>query len=157
MNIFYLDKDPKEAAKHQYNKHIVKMILESAQMLCTAHWYYESEKVPYKPTHINHPSNVWVRENALHYLWLYNHFIALGEEYTKRYKKEHLTIQKCKDILSHIPMGMPYKTFTQPPQAMPDEYKADCSVEAYWNYYTKGKTHIANKDEKVLTKKPIEL
>jgi hypothetical protein len=55
MNIFYLNSDPKKAAVIQYNKHVVKMILESAQMLCTAHHHYGSAelnypmvKVPYK-------------------------------------------------------------------------------------------------------------
>ena len=156
MNIFYLDKDPKQAAKYQYNKHIVKMILESAQMLCTAHWYYESEDVPYKPAHINHPYTIWVRQNALHYLWLYKHMLALGEEYTKRYNKVHLTIKKCKDYLSNIPMGMEFKPFEQPPQAMPDKYKTDCSVEAYWNYYMYDKQHIATRYEQIITKKPVK-
>ena len=64
MNIFYLDKDPVVAARVQYNKHVVKMILESAQMLCTAHHCYGSSEqkanVPYKQAHLNHPSTIWV-------------------------------------------------------------------------------------------------
>ena len=71
MNIFYLDKCPKKAARLQYNKHVVKMILESAQMLCTAHHHYgNGDNVPYKKAHYNHPSTIWVRENSLHYDWL---------------------------------------------------------------------------------------
>ena len=59
MNIFYLHEDPVKAAKLQYNKHVVKMILESAQMLCTAHrchsLEHEVEWVPYKKhTSITH-------------------------------------------------------------------------------------------------------
>ena len=97
MNIFYLDKDPFKAAKLQYNKHVVKMILESAQMLCAAHHVLGNpEDVPYKLAHKNHPSTIWVRENSLHYDWLYEHMIALGNEYTKRYGKKHLSITKCK-------------------------------------------------------------
>ena len=62
MNIFYLDKDPVKAAQVQYNKHVVKMILESAQMLCTAHHVYgDPDSVPYKQAHLNHPSTIWTR------------------------------------------------------------------------------------------------
>mgnify|MGYP003655908374 CR=1 FL=1 len=66
MNIFYLHKDPHEAAKLQYNKHVVKMILESAQMLCTAHHEVmgEDADVPYKRAHVNHPSTIWARRSA---------------------------------------------------------------------------------------------
>ena len=55
MNIFYLSHDPEEAAQYQYNKHVVKMILESAQLLCTAHRELGNDDVPYKSTHKNHP------------------------------------------------------------------------------------------------------
>lgn len=148
MNIFYLHKDPVEAAKLQYNKHVVKMILESAQMLCTAHHHYgNGDKVPYKKAHYNHPSTIWVRENAYNYMWLYRHMLALGDEYTRRYGKQHLTITKCFNPLFTLPPGIPIpkqSTNTQPPQAMPDEYKDECSVQAYWNYYIADKSAIAN-------------
>lgn len=112
MNIFYLNKDPKKAAVVQYNKHVVKMILESAQMLCTAHHHYAESYnyktfVPYKKAHYNHPSTIWARGNKSQYLWLYNHMIALGNEYTKRYGKKHLSIEKCKPTLQFCPNGMP--------------------------------------------------
>ena len=101
MNIFYLHKDPYKAAEYQYNKHVVKMILESAQMLCTAHHHYdENTDVPYKKAHYNHPSTIWVRQNKNHYRWLFNHMKALGEEYTDRYGKIHLSIIKLS--LIHI-------------------------------------------------------
>ena len=78
MNIFYLHQDPHEAAKLQYNKHVVKMILESAQMLCTAHHCIMTgdADVPYKMAHKNHPSTVWARRSANNYEWLYHHFVA---------------------------------------------------------------------------------
>ena len=147
MNIFYLDKDPCRAAELQYNKHVVKMILESAQMLCAAHHYYGNEDVPYKSTHLNHPSTVWARENHYQYQWLYWHMIALGDEYKKRYNKEHLSITKCKECLSFSPYGISLGKFNQPPQCMPDEYKDKCSVKAYWSYYIGDKSHIAGKKE----------
>jgi len=151
MNIFYLDKDPVKAAQAQYNKHVVKMILESAQMLCTAHHVYGNpDDVPYKQAHLNHPSTIWVRENSLHYDWLYEHMIALGNEYTKRYGKQHLSITKCKIPLSNQPENIPHEEFEQPPQCMPDEFKDECSVQAYWNYYIGEKHTVANqKTEKI--------
>ena len=88
MNIFYLDKCPDKAARLQYNKHVVKMILESAQMLCTAHHCYgdkdQVENVPYKQAHLNHPSTIWARRSRATYMWLYEHMLALGHEYTHR-------------------------------------------------------------------------
>lgn len=154
MNIFYLDEDPDIAARLQYNKHVVKMVLESAQMLCTAHHYYDNgDHVPYKPCHINHPSTIWTRSNTEHYYWLYKHMLALGNEYTRRYGKTHLTITKCKKPLQWAPMGMTTSAFKQPPQAMPDEYKNECSIEAYWNYYIGEKHTVANKNEKVYEQK----
>ena len=81
MNIFYLDESPVVAAKVQYNKHVVKMILESAQMLCAAHHVLGSSiDIPYKLAHKNHPSTIWVRQNSIHYDWLYFHMQALGFE-----------------------------------------------------------------------------
>ena len=148
MNIFYLHSDPKVAASYFYDKHKVKMILECAQMLCTAHIALGNEDVPYRKSHLNHPSSVWVRANNENYQWLYNHMLALGEEYTKRYKRTHLTITKCKDILAVAPLNIPTGSFNEPPQCMPDEYKVDNdSVSAYWNYYEQDKYKIANKNE----------
>jgi len=158
MNIFYLDKDPTTAAILQYNKHVVKMILESAQMLCTAHHelLYDPD-VPYKPAHVNHPSTIWCRKNTRHYFWLYEHMLALGHEYTNRYGKEHLSITKCKEPLKLAPINMPTYKFEQPPQCMPDEYKDPCSIQAYWNYYIGDKKQIANlKTEKLYEQRPQE-
>jgi len=152
MNIFYLDKDPVKAAQVQYNKHVVKMILESAQMLCTAHHCYGSSiqktNVPYKQAH---PSTIWCRQNASQYKWLYDHMIALGNEYTKRYNKTHLTITKCADALKRLPPTIPESTFTEPPQCMPEHYKVvGCSITAYWNYYEQEKYTVAAKDEQLI-------
>ena len=156
MNIFYLDKCPVKAAQVQYNKHVVKMILESAQMLCTAHHHYgNGDNVPYKKAHYNHPSTIWVRESDEHYDWLYNHMLALGREYNKRYNKEHLSIIKCTKPLFCSPKGIPYKKLVQPPQCMPDEYKDKCSIKAYWNYYIGEKHVVANpKTEKIYSTIP---
>ena len=162
MNIFYLHKDPVIAAKVQYNKHVVKMILESAQMLCTAHHHYaeqyeyDNSYIPYKKAHYNHPSTIWVRQNKNHYRWLFNHMKALGQEYTARYGKTHLSIIKCEKPLSKYPIGIPDGKFEQPPQCMPDKFKDECSVKAYWNYYIGEKYTVANKNEKIYEKADME-
>ena len=150
MNIFYLDTCPIRAAQQQCDKHVVKMILESAQMLSTAHHEFGSERAVYKSTHKNHPSTVWARECTSNYRWLYEHMIALGDEYTKRYGKAHLSIEKCREALREPPEGMPWNVeayrlyhiskadiieHTPPPQCMPDEYKRYDAVEAYRLYY----------------------
>jgi hypothetical protein len=103
MNIFYLHEDPSVAASYMYDKHVVKMILESAQMLCTAHHHYgNGDNVPYKKAHYNHPSTKWVRENSLHYDWLYEHMMSLGTLYRWKYGREHMTISKCEDSLFNV-------------------------------------------------------
>lgn len=125
MNIFVLDKSPILAAQYQCDSHVVKMILESAQMLCTAHrildgtkvvgkrngrkyTYYEhrSDALLYKATHVNHPSSVWCRSTSDNYRWLYDHFIALCDEYTYRYGKVHLTDTKFRHILFDVPVNI---------------------------------------------------
>jgi len=161
MNIFYLHKDPREAARLQYNKHVVKMILESAQMLCTAHHCYgnkwQKENVPYKQAHLNHPSTIWARRSKATYMWLYKHMMGLGYEYWLRYGKQHLSISKCSMFLSKPPVHIQGEEFVQPPQAMPDEYKDKCSIQAYWNYYIGDKKQIANlKKERLYDKRPKE-
>ena len=110
MNIFVLDKDPVIAAKMSCDKHIVKMILESAQMLCTAkrvadgelyiaktkngrdikRWRLPNsneEAIIYKAGWLGHPSTKWVMESAYNYTWLFKHFKALNEEFMERFPK----------------------------------------------------------------------
>tara|TARA_B100001769_G_scaffold108326_1_gene84193 strand:- start:2161 stop:2667 length:507 start_codon:yes stop_codon:yes gene_type:complete len=158
MNIFYLHENPYIAARAQYNKHVVKMVLESAQMLCTAHHVYGSEEqkrlVPYKQAHLNHPSTIWTRQCRDNYMWLWMHMWGLGYQYYKRYNgKTHLTITKCADFLRTPPKYIPDGEFTEPPQAMPEQYKVPgCSITAYWNYYEGEKYTVAGKDEMLKTR-----
>ena len=161
MNIFYLHKDPRKAARLQYNKHVVKMILESAQMLCTAHHCYgdkwQRENVPYKQAHLNHPSTIWARRSKATYMWLFKHMMGLGYEYWLRYGKQHLSISKCSMFLSKPPVHIQGEEFVQPPQAMPDEYKDPCSIQAYWNYYIGEKHVVVNHNkEKPYEQRPQE-
>ena len=127
MNIFVLDSDPIKAAQAQCDKHVVKMCLETAQILSTvAHG-------PYKPTHQSHPCTLWAGSHRGNYDWLVMHGLALCEEYTARYQKRH----KCQDIIS----GLANRGNLFPPgksphvQCMPDQYRAADPVTAYRQYY----------------------
>jgi hypothetical protein len=156
MNIFYLDSDPVIAAQAMTDKHVVKMILESAQLLSTAHRVLDGEPVVqlsvnnrrltrythptlddvlYKSTHINHPSGVWARESKNNYIWLYKHFVALCDEYTARYSKVHASYQKLNTILSEPPRSISDSPFTPIKLAMPTQYHLPNAVEAYRLYY----------------------
>lgn len=137
MNIFVLDKDPVVAAKLHLDKHVVKMPLETAQILSTICGY------PYRPTHKNHPCTVWARQSKANYHWLVELGFALCKEYSLRYSKRH----KCKDIieqLKHAPDFIPDGERTPFAQAMPDECKNEDAVLAYRKYYREHKKHIAS-------------
>lgn len=135
MNVFYLDRDPEKAASVQCDQHVVKMILESAQLLSTAHHELDGESPAYKPTHKNHPSAVWARSDVSHYDWLYRHMLALGDEYTRRFGKVHLTIQKHAKTLKKPPKAIENRVFSDPPQCMPEECKRLKAVHGYRVYY----------------------
>jgi len=144
MNIFYLDSDPIKAAEDQCDKHCVKMILETAQLLCTAHHVLGSTiEIPYKKTHQNHPSAVWVRESTGNYDWLVQHFIGLNCAYSERYNKTHKSWDKLMLVCTNYPTGLPVADFTEPPKCMPDEYKCDSVVQSYRNYYIGAKAYMA--------------
>ena len=152
MNIFYLDPSPRRAVDFMSDKHIVKMVLESAQLLCTAHQILDSNThidgvELYKVAHKNHPSSIWVRSNIHHYNWLYEHFVELSNEYTQRYKKTHTTYSKLSHVLSKAPRNIPSKPFELPPQCMPDKYKHKSTVKAYLTYYAHEKL-FNNSDKK---------
>lgn len=136
MNIFYLSRDPVEAARLQCDRHVVKMILETAQLLSTAHHELDGESPAYKATHKNHPSAVWVRESLDHYEWTVYHLEALGREYKRRYSKVHRTIREHFKALQQAPEALQgIRGFTDPPQCMPDECKRADPVLGYQIYY----------------------
>ena len=165
MNIFYLDNDTKTCAEMHVDKHCVKMILEYAQLLSTAHrvldgtqlsrqsktgrlqkyWKLEDHRdsVLYSATHINHPSAVWVRQSLENYQWLYNLFVDLCYEYKFRYERDHKTsllINVLQFPPDNIPKDIP---FTEPTPAMPEQYKVNGdSVTSYKNYYLGDKTRM---------------
>lgn len=157
MNIFYLHNDPRTCAQQHVDKHCVKMILEYAQLLSTAHRVLDGtlsttlsdtgrkrqtysladarDGVLYSATHINHPSAVWVRQSSTNYKWLYSLFVELMAEYTHRYGKVHATDRLAYE-LAKLPKNIPQGSFTEPTPAMPDEYKVNGdSIQSYKNYY----------------------
>lgn len=90
MNIFVSDPDPIVCARNLDDKRVIKMTLESAQLLCTAlHEHNAGNLAKYKPTHKNHPCNIWCRESRENYIWLLRHFEALAQEYSFRTGKQH--------------------------------------------------------------------
>ena len=147
MNIFVLDKCPKLAAQQQCDKHCVKMILESAQLLCSAHRVLDGDVRAdaaglYRKTHANHPCAVWVRDSISNYQWLCSHALALAAEYRWRYDRIH----KSQSIIEwcdwHLPRNLPLGTLTPFAQAMPDEYRHASAVTAYRQYYTAKRSMI---------------
>lgn len=141
MNIFALDSDPRKAAEYHNDKHVVKMILESAQLLCSAH-HMSGSDAPYKLTHKNHPSSLWCRETKENYLWLYELAENLCAEYTFRTGKVHKTEEKIK--LLKTPPTLPFGQLTKFALAMPEEYKSEDPVESYRNYYRNEKIFMKN-------------
>lgn len=163
MNIFYINADPKLCAQQHVDKHCVKMILEYAQLLSTAHRILdgsectvlsktgrkkktfslrdvERDSLLYSATHINHPSAKWVRHSGNNYRWLYRLFRELCAEYTYRYGKVHLTDSKLSKILKNPPKNIPRGEFCPPWRAMPDDYKVDDTMQSYRNYYNGAKS-----------------
>lgn len=150
MNIFVLDKNIKKAAQYHCDKHVVKMIVEYAQLLSSAHHLSDSAfaKDCYKLTHKNHPCAIWVRESKANYIWLYNLFNSLCAEYTARYNKVHKTYIEKGPVLQNVP-DLSWKGLTPFPQAMPEEFRRDDAVEAYRAYYRGAKKEIATWKTKV--------
>ena len=135
MNIFFLHFNPKICSKMHVDKHVIKMILETCQLLCSAHYFFKTEyQPPYKLTHKNHPSSLWTRESLDNYDWLCELGLELCKEYTYRYRKIH----KCEKYIYELKENKPcIKSigFTKPKLAMPDMYKSDDAIDSYRQYY----------------------
>lgn len=142
MNIFFLSIIPKICAQMHVDKHVVKMILETTQLLCSAHYMFPTDFKPcYKLTHKNHPSAIWVRTSKPNYEWLCMLGKELCIEYTYRYGKVHKCEPYLYDLSNNIP-NLPDIGFSTPLQAMPNEYKDNDAIEAYRSYYFFHKMHI---------------
>jgi hypothetical protein len=165
MNIFVLDTNPKICAQYHVDKHVVKMILELAQILSTAHRVLDGiesvsiqngrkhkswelpdcrEDILYKSTHMNHPSTIWARENSANYKWTLNLLDELCIEYSYRYERIHKvefagllgTLQRIPDNIEIANVRSPFAL------AMPDEYRFDDAVESYRAYYNDSKREM---------------
>ena len=144
MNIFVLDLDVKKCAEYHNDKHVVKMILEGAQLLCGVHHMTDqvNDQVPYKLSHKNHPCSIWARESLTNYLWLCELGLELCYEYTYRYGRKH----KSQEVIEWCVTNKPNicdKGFTEPPKAMPNQYKVKSVVESYRNYYLGDKAYFS--------------
>ena len=144
MNIFILDKDVKKNAQYHCDKHVVKMILETAQLLCGVHHMTDqvTDQVPYKLSHKNHPCAIWARESYTNYLYLCELGLALCDEYTHRYGKRHKSMEVILWCIGNRP-NIVDKGLTDFAKAMPEEYKVKSAVESYRNYYRGAKSGFA--------------
>ena len=149
MNCFITHRCPKQSAYDHCDKHLVKMILESAQLLSTAHHLEgEADDIPdiYKATHRNHPSAVWVRETSGNYVWTYRLFRALCMEYRKRYGRVHKTETKLLRPLMAFPRYIIHDDLTPPPACCPEEFhvhaEGEWPTETYKLYLSRGKDWI---------------
>jgi hypothetical protein len=147
MNIFILDKNPTIAAQQHCDKHCVKMVIELYQQLGSSvrrHGATDSQMPltqsgnPLKGGYHNHPCTRWCGDSRSNFDWAARHAIALAEEYTFRYGKKHASengIRQLAQMRDMIPEG----SLTNFAQAMPDEYRNNCPVSAYRDYYWKDK------------------
>lgn len=138
MNIFYTHNNPAQCAREHCTIHTRKMIIEYAQMLSTAHRVLDGNEQAdefnmYKKTHMNHPSAKWVRESKKNYWWLYVSFVSLCNIYENATGREHKT-SRLTVPLSIIPTNIPDGEFTEPPMAMPDDFKTENVKESYKSY-----------------------
>lgn len=147
MNIFVVDEDPDMAARDLCDRHNVKMITESAQMLCSAFRNKQVFEGQYRSSHFNHPCTIWARTTPGNYTWLVEHGLALGREYTRRYHREHKSVSVIQQAFKHmhlIEFARNTSCLTDFAQAMPDECKVvGDAVSAYRNYYLAYKRDIA--------------
>lgn len=144
MNIFYVDRNPETCATNLGDKHVIKMTLETAQLLCGI---FPNGEAPYRRTHYNHPCAVWLRQSKAQYDWLVKHGLALADEYTLRYGKEHKSksvILWCKEKIETYNNWPSLFSFNDPPLCMPDDCKVGDAVLSYREYYKKHKTNLHN-------------
>lgn len=167
MNMFYLSEDPHLCAAWSVDSHCVKMILESAQLLSTAHrildgveytdktktgrnvkrWRLPDQRdgILYSATHVNHPCAIWCRQSAANYAWLWSLMTEYCIEYTGRYGKVHkIAADGLLDELDQLPTHINHEIgFTRPPSAMDPKYIiSEDPIANYRNYYKVGKAHL---------------
>lgn len=134
MNIFRTNRTPKLCARMLDDKRLVKMVLETAQLLSTAiNEHGAPADTAYKTTHRNHPCSVWVRKSRRNYDWTLCLFVRLLDEYERRYMRTH----KCaelRDVLIYHRSLLPAGPMSPSPLCMPDEFKSSCVFASYRAY-----------------------
>lgn len=143
MNIFRVDNDPICAAQALCDKHVVKMVLETAQIVCTVLRQCGVE-LQYHSTHKNHPCTIWAAQTRANFEWLISHGLALGCEYTHRYNKQHKSVAVIEQALEHTPVIVSGPE-TEQPMCMPDEFRTSNVVDAYRSYYKHKQSIISMK------------
>jgi len=178
MNIFFLFLNVQQCAYAYFNKHCIKIILEITQMLYSAHYLSQPNDVwitnhtsllndlsPYKCTHKNHPTSIWIRTSIPNYQYAVSLALALCDEYTRRYHKIHKCTPRLLWLQSNVPPCIisttPSKSNTVfahtniPPEctpvplAMPIEYHTNDLLLSYRLYYLVGKQHIADSKSQI--------
>jgi len=142
MNIFVLDTDIIECARSHSDRHVVKMVLESAQMLCTV-LHMNGLEAPYRPTHQNHPCTLWTGRSLSNWLWLRDLALALNDEYRYRYRRgeDHASASVARSLQ---PPRIEDRGLTEFAQAMPGEYRVPGDpVTAYRRFYSAEKAGFA--------------
>lgn len=162
MNIFAVNEDPRMAALELPDKLVPKMIVESAQMLSTAHRVLDGDagadaKLLYKKAYENHPSCIWVRQDAMNYWWLWMHALTLCQEYRWRFTDEDgIGMHKTESVinaLQDLPLNIPankdtnWEVLQDLPLCMPDQYKTEngydqTPTQAYQSFVTRDKPYM---------------
>jgi len=142
VNVFVVQRDPLRAARDLCNKHVCKMLVESAQLLSNVLHLQGGHHPPYRPTHLSHPCTVWAAASPANAGWLREHAAALAWEYTLRYGKVHKTLSALQAIDRALDRG-DWWDHTPFVQAMPDGYRQDDPVAAYRAYYVGEKARFA--------------
>lgn len=164
MNIFFLDSSPEVCAQQHCDKHVLKMIIEYAQLLSTAHrvidgeqyihvternhkikrWklHDDRENILHLAAHVNHPSNIWTRSSTSNYSWLYDMWRHLLKEYTYRYEKQHSN-ERLIFALAKPPQNLKFHKWIDPPRAMDEIYKKEDVIDSYRNFYINSKSRFA--------------
>ena len=156
MNIFILDSDPRNSAEMHCDKHVVKMHVEGIQMLVSVmqryginHGVYTKAGTLHKGGYANHPCTRWAGDSYANFQWLVKYTAALCEEHTARYGTvPHSSLQICdiieasEKLLRAMEAEGTAGDLTPFALAMPDEYRSDCAVSSYRNYYIAEKAPI---------------
>ena len=172
MNIFVTDPCPVQSARNLPDKHIVKMPLETCQMLSIIYsdWYYgvgklyKQDGTPYRTSHgafRNHPCTQWAAATRYNLAWLIKHGLALCDEYTARYNKVHTcqdVIQQAERIYRSIFSDTidAYHEVTDFTRAMPEDIKFDTTIDTITAYkrYLNTKPWLASNYLRIPSRKP---